>query len=82
MYFDELEFNFGSRFTGEARLVHEINSGKFGDGIELLPDTRLSLSSQRVYRFFRLPPNRTLVRVQNRYAVNQVHRHSDGSPLP
>ena len=82
MYFDELDFNFGSRFTGEARLVHEINSGQFGEGIELLPDTHLSLSSRRVYRFFRLPPNRTLVRVRNRHAVNQVHRHSDGSPLP
>jgi hypothetical protein len=82
LYFDELELNFGSRSTGEARLVHEVNAGKFGDGIELIPDTALSLSSRRVYRFFRLPPNRTLEPVTRRYAVNQVHRHGDGSPLP
>lgn len=82
LYFDELELNFGSRFTGEARLVDEVNAGVFGADIELIPDTRLSLSSRRVYRFFRLPPNRTFELVKKRYAANQVHRHSDGSPLP
>jgi hypothetical protein len=82
LYFDELELNFGSRYTGEARLVHEANAGEFGPGIELIPDTRLSLSSRRVYRFFRMPPNRTLVPLKKRYAVNEVHRHGDGSPLP
>ena len=82
LYFDEFEFNFGSRYTGEARLVYEVNAGEFGSGIELIPDTRLSLSSARIYRFFRLPPNRTLTPVKKRYATNQVHRHGDGSPLP
>ena len=36
IYFDEPEFNFSSRFTGEARLIHEINHGLLGDGIELV----------------------------------------------
>lgn len=53
IYFDEFDFNFGSRFTGEARLVHEVNQGKFGDDLELLLDTQLSLDSRRVYRFIR-----------------------------
>ena len=35
IYFDEYEFNYGSRFTGEAKIVYEINSGKYGDGIDL-----------------------------------------------
>ena len=46
---------YGSRFTGEARLVHEINQGLFGEGIELVPNPFLSLFSRRIYRFFRLP---------------------------
>lgn len=50
-YFDDWEFNFGSRFTGEARLIYEVNRGMFGDYIELIPDRKLSLDSNRVYRF-------------------------------
>ena len=43
IYFDEYEFNFGSRFTGESRLVHEIKAAvRFGDGIELVLDRELS----------------------------------------
>ena len=51
IYFDEYEFNFGSRFTGESRLVHEINRGEFGDGIELVLDSELSWDLRRCYRF-------------------------------
>ena len=53
VYFDEFEFNYGSRFTGEARVVHELNAGKYGDGIELVLDRELSMDSLRVYRFVR-----------------------------
>jgi hypothetical protein len=53
VYFDEFEFNFGSKFAGEARVVHELNSGMYGDGIELILDTELSMDSRRVYRFVR-----------------------------
>jgi Macrocin-O-methyltransferase (TylF) len=53
VYFDEYEWNYGSRFTGEARIVYEINNGVFGKDIELILDRKLSLDSQRVYRFMR-----------------------------
>ncbi len=52
-YFDDFDANFGSRFTGEARLVHEVNQGKFGENIELLPDRELTMDSRSVYRFIR-----------------------------
>jgi hypothetical protein len=51
IYFDDIEFNFGSRFTGQARLVHEVNRGDFGANVELVPDPKLGLSAGRVYRF-------------------------------
>ena len=51
IYFDEYEFNHGSRFTGEARLVYEINHGQFGENVELVLDRNLSRNSNRVYRF-------------------------------
>jgi hypothetical protein len=56
VYFDDLEMNFGSRFTGEARLLHEINSGLLGEGVELVPDRDLSWNSRAVYRFVRFGP--------------------------
>lgn len=85
LYFDDFDnLNFGSRFTGEACLVHELNSGKFGENVELIPDQRLSLYSRRIYRFFRMPPNRIYddIDVADRHAVDHVRRRSDGSPLP
>jgi hypothetical protein len=83
IYFDELEgFNFGSRLTGEACIVHEVNSGHFGDNVELVPDMQLSLQSRRLYRFVRLPPNRTFERVVPDNMAHHVRRHSGGSPLP
>ena len=37
IYFDEYDnLNYGSRLTGEARLVHEINHGALGEEIELV----------------------------------------------
>jgi hypothetical protein len=83
IYFDELDnLNFGSRLTGEARLVHEINSGLLGDNIDLVPDERLSLHSRRLYRFLKIPPNRLLLESQLRNDTNQVRVRSGGSPLP
>jgi hypothetical protein len=83
IYFDEFDnLNFGSRLTGEARLVHEINSGLLGGNIELIPDVRLSLQSRRIYRFLKIPPNRLLFESEFRNETDQVRRRSDGSPLP
>lgn len=84
IYFDELDnMNYGSRLTGEARLVAEINAGLFGEGIELVPDIRLSLHSRRIYRFIRMPANRMLLEPDvDANAADQVRHRSDGSPLP
>jgi len=82
IHFDDFELNFGSRWTGEARLVHEINHGSFGEQMELVPDSRLSLQSRRIYRFFRMPPNRVLEATERHHTARQVRRHTEGSPLP
>jgi hypothetical protein len=83
VYFDDLDnLNYGSRFTGEARLVHEINHGLYGDGIELIPDASLGLFSRRVYRFLRVPPNRIFRSAVEVNSEGAVRHFSDGSPLP
>jgi hypothetical protein len=83
LYFDEFDnLNFGSRLTGEARLVHEVNSGLLGGNIELVPDFQLSLHSRRIYRFLKIPPNRLLLEAELRSDSSQVRRRSDGSPMP
>ena len=82
IYFDEYEFNFGSRFTGEARIVHEINHGKFGEGIELVLDHDLSLNSQRIYRFINLQTANVYQRVARINTSDYLHRRTNNSPLP
>ncbi len=83
IYFDEFDnLNFGSRLTGEARLVHEINHGLFGENTELVPDPRLSLHSRRIYRFVRVPPNRMLPLLRPENTGDRVRRRANGSPLP
>jgi hypothetical protein len=83
LYFDEFDnMNYGSRLTGEARLVHEINNGAFGPDLELVPDQRLSLYSRRIYRFLRIPPNLVLAEPEEPAAPDDVRRRGDGSPLP
>ncbi len=74
-YFDDFEFNFGSRFTGEAKLVHEINHGKFGDEIELVPDRQLSLDSDCTYRFIRFSESGPAYE-------KKPHRKWEGWPRP
>ena len=83
IYFDELDsLNYGSRLTGEARLVHEINSGVYGAEVELVPDFGLSLYSRRLYRFMKIPPNGILANPRDLSAPAEVRRRSSGSPLP
>jgi hypothetical protein len=83
VYFDEYEqLNFGSRFTGEARLVHEINHGLFGDDIELVLDSNLSLNTKRVYRFVRFNSDLRYQPLSRDNSVNQVHYRTNDSPLP
>lgn len=53
VYFDDYRYNHGSRLTGEARVVFELNRGDYGDNIELVVDRELGLDSDAVYRFIR-----------------------------
>ena len=83
IYFDDLNnLNYGSRFTGESRLVNEINNGLFGDNIELVLDASMSLYSRRIYRFFRLPPNRLFQWSGQTNTAKYVRFRSNGPPLP
>lgn len=83
LYFDEFDnLNYGSRLTGEARMVHEINHGLFGENTELVLDPRLSLHSRRIYRFVRVPPNRMLTLRRGENTSTRVRWRGDGSPLP
>ncbi|HEX5419716.1 MAG TPA: class I SAM-dependent methyltransferase [Gammaproteobacteria bacterium] len=83
IYFDEYEqLNFGSRFTGEAKLVHEINHGLFGDDVELVPDTELSMNTKRIYRFIRYRSDVQYTSVARENGQNMVRYRSNDSPLP
>jgi hypothetical protein len=81
VYFDEIEYNFGSRFTGEMRAVAEINRGSFGDGVELVPDRALTWNTNRVYRFINLNA-KTRHRLKHRVAGDPVRYRRDDSPFP
>lgn len=82
IYFDEYDnLNCGSRLTGEARLVYEINHGLYGTDIELVLDRKLSLDTKRVYRFVHFgsaPGYETDSSEDSRY----VHHRTNDSPLP
>ncbi len=82
VYFDDYEFNFGSRFTGEARVVHEVNQGLVGNHVELILDPALALSSRRVYRFVRYGPGPQYEPVVRRHGVRSGRPRTDGSPMP
>jgi hypothetical protein len=83
LYFDEYEFNFGSRFTGEARLVDEINRGEFGDGLELVLDGNLSWDLRRCYRFINRSAQTVFERKQELHRVVAWNKRAgNDSPLP
>jgi Methyltransferase domain len=83
VYFDELNnTNFGSRLTGEARLVHELNHGVFGADIELVLDGELSLNSRRIYRFMRLGAGPEYRVRPGESSPALVRLPNNGSPLP
>lgn len=82
IYFDDYDLNFGSRFTGEAKIVHEINNGVFGDGIELILDTNLSLNSKRIYRFININSKYNYELLSPTLSVRDTRSRSNDSPLP
>lgn len=81
IYFDDYHFNYGSRLTGEARLVHEINRGLLGDEIELVLDRKLAWDSRRVYRFVRMD-GRTYEPARTDRPDATARRPTSDSPLP
>lgn len=81
VYFDEYEFNFGSRLTGESRLVHEINHGAFGEDLELVLDRNLSMDSRRIYRFMRLD-NPVRYEPARPHELDSGRSPTNHSPLP
>ena len=82
VYFDEIEFNFGSRFTGEARVVYEINQGLLGENVELVLDRNLSLNSSRVYRFIRYDGTIHYERQSKDNWAEQLRCRTNDSPMP
>lgn len=83
LYFDDFDLNYGSRLTGEARLVHEMNHGAFGDDLELVLDTDLSWNSRRIYRFVRLDGSDVTATHAGSADPPPPHRpRGNGSPLP
>jgi hypothetical protein len=81
IYFDDIYFNFSSRFTGEMKAVWEINHGKFGEGIELVLDSALSWDSNRIYRFINMNQKRGF-ELTNPKTKDPVRLRRDDSPLP
>jgi len=83
LYFDEYDnMNFGSRFTGEARLVHEINHGVFGEQLELIRDRKMGLDSDRIYRFMNFGSSLRYASAQTENSATVVHLRTNDSPLP
>lgn len=83
VYFDDYDFNFGARSTGQARLVHEINQGKLGPDIELAHDADLSWDSRNVYRLLKFAPDAPAFQpLHQRQTVPQARGIIDGSPFP
>ena len=81
LYFDDIYYNFSSRFTGEMRAVHELNHGHFGEGLELVLDTQLSWDSNRIYRFINLN-GKSQYQLRRPPQKDPVRHFRDGSPFP
>ncbi|MBK8021309.1 MAG: hypothetical protein IPK19_07705 [Chloroflexi bacterium] len=82
VYFDEYDFNHGSRFTGEARIVYEINKGMFGAHVELVLDRALALHLNRVYRFINEEAESRYQRLRPIHDSGQLRRRTNDSPFP
>lgn len=80
IYFDDIYYNYSSRFTGEMRAVHEINTGQFGEGIELVLDRALSWDSNRLYRFINL--NAKTEHALKARRTDGIRFRADDSPFP
>lgn len=80
IYFDDIYFNHSSRFTGEMKAVWEINQGKFGEGIELVLDSKLSWDSNQVYRFININQDKSYELITP--PAHPVRLRRDDSPLP
>lgn len=81
VYFDDIYFNFSSKFTGEMRAVAEINNGAFGEGLELVLDRHLTWDSNRVYRFINLNSKKQHV-FKNPGNPDRIRFRGDDSPFP
>jgi hypothetical protein len=81
VYFDDIHFNFGSRFSGEMKAVWEINHGMLGHGIELVVDPALSWDSNRIYRFIDIR-SKTKLELATPVEKDPVRRRGDDSPFP
>lgn len=83
LYFDDVDFNHRSRFTGQARLIHEVNHGLFGEDIELVLDRELSWDSDRIYRWIRVGERASMYRPRfTRTDPPRARPIGDGSPFP
>ncbi|HVR76678.1 MAG TPA: class I SAM-dependent methyltransferase [Planctomycetota bacterium] len=82
IYFDDYEFNYGSRLTCEARFVHEFNHGLYGMDKELVLDRELSLDSRRVYRLVAENATRYSFVDGKRQPSMTARRRGNDSPLP
>lgn len=84
LYFDDIDFNYGSRFSGQARLIHEINhDGLLGADTELLLDRELSRDSGRICRFVRVGERALAHRPRfTRTVPAEARPIGDGSPFP
>lgn len=83
LYFDDIDFNYGSRFTGQARLIHEVERGLLGEDTELLLDRELSWDSNRIYRFVRVGERAVAYRPRfTRTDPPRARPIGDGSPFP
>lgn len=80
IYFDDIYYNYNSRFTGEMRIVHEVNTGQFGEGLELTPDRALSWDSNRLYRLINL--NAKTEHMLKARRTDGIRFRADDSPFP
>lgn len=82
LYFDDVDFNYGSPLTGEMQAIQELNAGGFGPGMSLVPDLGLSLFSRRVYRFVTTEPRVRYEPLARSNDASHVRQRTNDSPLP